>query len=173
MIYRNTIENKFKHDLFKNLRKKGLIYKRFDILKFAYKAHLKREFYYSIPLFFSQLEGIYLDYLITNKVAKKVKKDYLLINKNGEIIRDRNRNPIKLIGLYKKSEELNKKILPEIYTEEKWVAIQISKRIFEILSKERNEIMHGNNLKYYNCKLSNELLISIYNMINIFDDIND
>jgi hypothetical protein len=133
-IYYNLLQNSFKDNEVKHLLK------RKEIIDAAYKAHSERNFYLSIPVFLSQVEGIIGDYLIYfEKLDKGIVYSKGLKGKNK-------------LALSTKTDN---------------IFINIRQRIFgsdnqkKSISEIRDDIMHGKITNYATAKLSTELFLII------------
>jgi len=112
---------------------------REEILRDAFDAHLNGRFTLSIPVFQSQLEGIFWDYGSEIGIVE------------GQVVKLRDGEKVKLHSFVKL---LNESEIGEIY--KKFSEWYISKQ-----SKKRNDILHGRSTDYANESDSCHLILAL------------
>ncbi len=144
-----TRQKWFQDELLKRIRDYSVISKRIKIIEKALDAHNRRDYLVSIPLFFTQIEGILGDYLVHKGVLYS-KYSKLYDNKGTEV-----QGIIPLINC-------SNSIGSASPLEPVESALKNDK-----LSNKRNAILHGRNYRYGNAKLSTRILLLLWVLIDV------
>ena len=143
----------FKEELKSRFMASSISNPRWKIVEVAWEAHNRREYYLSVPIFLTQVEGILGDELILNCHAKSKKGKLFELDTNGSIKIENNKEK-ELIGITA--------IIEHPY---------FGDRRFELINRhlkddkiiiQRNAIIHGRNTSYGQAKLSTQLLLLLY-----------
>lgn len=118
--------------------------KRSRVIQQALKAHQKRQYYLSIPVFIAQTEGIFTDLLIIKKLAYK--------RKNQTITKDKNS---KLLSLSRKVDHAQGQFKNNFQK----TAVEI---VLKRYVNKRNAILHGEKSNYGSFELSTKTLLLLY-----------
>lgn len=127
----------------------NLISHRITILNLAFRHHTGKDYFSSIPLFLSQIEGILWD-IATKKGLVKKNEEYK-IDITGNYVLDRNGKKIKwnmgqLIGaVFDTKSNFSKKWKEDIYTKE-----------------FRHPILHGRDINYANSEREITLILFLF-----------
>lgn len=144
-----TKQKWFQDQLLTNIRDNSVISRRAQIIEKALDAHSKRDYLISVPLFLTQIEGIFGDYLIHRE---------LLTQRYSRLYDDENKE---LSGIIPLINYLNSK-----QPDNPFKAIESALKE-DKLSNNRNAILHGRNCSYGKAKLSTRVLLLLWILINI------
>lgn len=139
----------FEQALFTTLNENPQSKARLKIMRDAYEAHKNKKYTLSIPALLAQLEGIFTQLLV---------RERLLGRKNGKLY---NTNSKRVIGLRDKGQLADfKDSAPKSAVE----------HILDELVTNRNDILHGSSTSYPRAKLSTQLLWMIYIFSNALNE---
>jgi hypothetical protein len=144
-----TRQKWFQDELLNTIKDYLVISRRLRIVEKALDAHNRRDYLVSIPLFFTQIEGILGDYLVYKGIVTK---------RHGKLL-DKNANEVQgIIQLINCSNSTgrpsNLKYVESALKDDK-------------LSNKRNAILHGRNYSYGNAKLSTRILLLLWVLIDV------
>lgn len=157
MWLKMTRQDWFKNELQERFQKSTLLQLRWKIVETSWEAHRDSDYLLSVPVLFTQIEGILGDALILNNKAKNKKGRLYVLDSNG-LIKKENGKQKELIGI--------SAIIDQPYFKDNPRLEEIIKFLREDkIVDERNAILHGRKTSYGSAKLSTQSLLLIYVLI--------
>jgi len=148
-----TKSGEFENWLQEHCNSSPILQRRWPILAQALASHRRREYWLSVPVLFSQLEGMISDALVLKSTARKVKGKFYELDQNGNV-KLKDGRPVELGGLVTKvkkfplvDHDLLRGVVDLVHSD---------------LARRRNLVLHGSDVRYGKAKLSTQLLLSVY-----------
>ena len=145
-----TRQEGFKDELKERFQKSIMLRRRWSIIESAWEAHRRGDYLLSVPVLFTQIEGILGDALILNHKARKKDGKLFVLGSDGK--------QTELTGI---SAIIDQPYFKTILRLEEVIKLLREDKIVQ----ERNAILHGRKTLYGRAKLSTQSLLLIYVLI--------
>lgn len=149
-----TKSEQFSRALEDRVKRSEVAQQRWTIVERAYLAHSSRDYILSVPALFTQVEGLFTDSMIVNGLAKLQNGRLYALDSAGNLKLDRNRRPIELTGLGRKTKHSpyqNHAVLSDVVGS-----------LVQALTGQRNGVLHGSDTGYGRAKLSTQLTLLVF-----------
>ena len=144
-----TCSGPFNEEIQSLFQKSPILKPRQKVISQALSAHIRGEYFISIPALLAQVEGIIADELILKNLVSMYKgKLYLIVD--GAFKLDRNGKKIEASGL--------KKLIDHSQFKTHEVLQGVAEIITASIMGDRNEVLHGRNMTYGTAQLSTQAL---------------